>query len=53
MTPREATAVNLGEQSAPLPPVKDLDKWLWVDNCVREVLPASAQYPQPSENLPF
>ena len=51
MTPREATAVNLGEQSAPLPPVKDLDKWLWVDNCVREVLPASAHYPRPSPVL--
>ena len=37
MTPREATGACATQSDMKLPPVKDLARWLWVDDCVREV----------------
>merc|ERR1719337_598649 len=42
MAPREATgACAPRSDTKPLTPVRDLARWLWVDDCIREVLPAS------------
>ena len=37
MAPREATGSSVQQSDKELPPVKDLARWLWVDDCIREV----------------
>ena len=43
MAPREAALVC---DAPPLPPVVHLDRWLWIDTCIRDLLPASLLHKQ-------
>ena len=43
MQPREASGVGAPQGDTKLPPVTDLARWLWVDDCIREVTDSCAE----------